>query len=102
VLEKAVDIASVPLTARAVSGQHVAHARIALVSSGEQPYAFLTFDLTDVTVASVRQVQHSDSLTEEVSLNFVRIAYTFVPQKADGSLGAPLTFCWDLAANRAC
>jgi type VI secretion system secreted protein Hcp len=102
VLEKRVDLATVPLTRAATLGTHIPHTRVQLVSTGAVPVAFLTYDLTDVSVASVRDVDRGDSLTEEVELNFARIATTFVPVKADGTPGAAITFCWDIPTARAC
>src|SRR5262249_37147296 len=52
VLEKRLDIATVPLTRAATLGTHIPHTRIQLVSTGTAPLTFMTYDLTDVTVAS--------------------------------------------------
>jgi type VI secretion system secreted protein Hcp len=103
VLEKRVDAASVPLTRLAVLGTHTAHARISEVGNvAGRSVTFLTYDLSNVTVASVRQVDRGDTLTEEVELNYARIAVTFVPVRADGTPGAPLTFCFDLVTATPC
>lgn len=102
VLEKNLDSATVPLTRAATVGTHIARTRIFVVSNGSRPLTVLTYDLSNVTVASVRDVDRGDSLTEEVELNFTRITVTFVPQKADGSAGAAITFCWDQATAQTC
>lgn len=102
VVEKQVDRASVPLAARATTGAHLRTVRITLLSTGARPIAFLTYDLSDARVVSIRQVKRGNTLTEEVAFDFSRIAYTFVPQNADGSPGASIPFCFDLLANRVC
>ena len=102
VVEKQVDRASVPLAARAATGAHIRTVRITLSSTGARPIAFLTYDLSDARVVSIRQVKHGTTLTEEVAFDFARIAYTFVPQNADGSPGASIQFCFDLLANQTC
>jgi type VI protein secretion system component Hcp len=103
VLEKKVDSASVPLIRLAVLGTHTLHTRISeVVTVNGKSITFLTYDLTNVTVASVRQVDRGDSLTEEIELNFARIAETFVPVHADGTTGPALTFCFDLATATPC
>jgi type VI protein secretion system component Hcp len=103
VFEKPVDRASVPLTANAITGRHIRTASIGVFTAGgTRPVQLLKYDLSDVVVFSVRQVQHGDSLTEEVALGFGRIAYEFTQIRPDGTPGAVIRFCWDIAANRAC
>lgn len=102
VLEKGVDRASVPLAGRALTGAHIATVRIAVFTGGAQPIRTMTYDLRDVTVLSVRQLQRGDSLTEEISLGFGRIAYEFIPTRPDGAPGASITFCFDIARNATC
>jgi type VI secretion system secreted protein Hcp len=102
VVEKRIDRASVPLVMTATTGRHIARVQISLFSTGSVPFRFLTYDLTNVLVASVRQVDRGDSLTEEVEFSFARIAVTFVPQRADGTPGAAITFCWDQPTQTAC
>ena len=102
VVEKQVDRSSVLLAAKAATGAPVKTVRITLLSTGAKPIAFLTYDLTDVRVVSIRQVKRGNTLTEEVAFDFSRIAYTFVPRNADGSAGASIRFCFDIQANRPC
>lgn len=102
VLEKGLDRASVPLTLFATTGRHIARARIMLFTGGSTPFNLMTYDLSNVLVASVRQVDRGDSLTEEVELNFARVTVTFVTQLADGRPGTAITFCWDLVSATAC
>jgi type VI secretion system Hcp family effector len=102
VVEKQVDRASVLLAARATTGAHIRTVRITLSSTGAAPIAFLTYDLSDARVVSIRQVKRGNTLTEEVAFDFTRIAYTFVPQNADGSAGPSIPYCFDILANRSC
>jgi len=102
VVEKQIDRASVRLAATAAKGGLIRTMRITLSSTGAKPIAFLTYDLTDVRVMSIRQVKRGNTLTEEVAFSFNRIAYTFVPQNADGSAGASIIFCFDLLRNETC
>jgi type VI secretion system secreted protein Hcp len=102
VVEKQVDRASVPLAAKAATGTRLSSVRITLSSTGASPIAFLTYDLADVRVVSIRQVKRGTTLTEEVAFDFTRITYTFVPQRADGSAGPAIQSCFDIAAGRTC
>lgn len=103
VVVKGVDRASVPLVQRAVTLQHIATVRVSVdlaVDGGST--TFLTYELTDVTVAAVRQARADGALTEEVEVAFGRITTRFVPRQPDGTPGAAITFCWDRTNNRAC
>lgn len=102
VVEKRVDKASPVLQLRAADGKHIASARLSVWAEGAKPRQFLTYDLSDVTVQSVRQVQRGDSLTEEVSLGYSRVKWAYTPVNANGTPGAAVTACWDLARNQSC
>jgi type VI protein secretion system component Hcp len=102
VVEKQIDRASVPLAARAITGTRIKTVRVVLSTTGSAPIRLLTYDLSDARVVSIRQVKRGNTLTEEVAFDFTRIAYTFVPQNADGSAGAAIGFCFDIAAGKTC
>jgi type VI protein secretion system component Hcp len=102
VVEKRVDRASVPLLARASTGTHIGSARLSVWTESGTPRQFLTYDLVDVTIQAVRQLQRGDSLTEEVALGFRRITWAFTPTNPDGSSGATIQACYDLAQRASC
>jgi type VI protein secretion system component Hcp len=58
--------------------------------------------LTNVLVTGIQTVANGDVPSELVTLNYTRIKTTYQTQKADGTLGTPVTFCWDQALNAAC
>jgi type VI protein secretion system component Hcp len=101
-MEKRVDRASVVLFARASTGTHIATVTLSVWTETGTPRQFLTYDLSDVVVSYVRQVQRTDSLTEEVALSFARITWRYVIQNPDGSNGATIVACWDRVRNVAC
>lgn len=102
VVEKQVDRASVPLAGKALTGAHLRTVRITLATTSAKPFTFLTYDLSDVRVVSIRQVKRGTTLTEEVAFDFTRIAYTYVPQNANGSAAPAIIFCYDFAVNATC
>jgi type VI protein secretion system component Hcp len=102
VVEKRIDRASVPLNQRAATGTHIATAKFSVWVESGTPREIASYELSDITVAYVRQVQRSDSLTEEAGFAFGRIAWAFTPVNPDGSAGATIRFCWDRARNAAC
>jgi type VI protein secretion system component Hcp len=102
VVEKRVDRASVLLLARASTGTRIPNARLSVWAESGTPRQILTYDLVDVTVVGVRQLQRGDSLTEEVALNFRRITWSFTVTNPDGSAGPTIVACWDIAQRVAC
>ena len=63
----------------------------------------MTIKLTDILVTGYRAKpdEDFDSIpTDQFSLNFAKIEYSYRPQNADGSLGAPVTATYDLKAAK--
>lgn len=102
IVEKRIDRASVPLLAHAAQGLHIPTARISVWSTTTPPRQIFSYDLTDVQVASVRQLQRGTSLTEEVALTFTRVTWTFAVQNPDGSAGPSIVSCFDIVRAAAC
>ncbi len=64
---------------------------------------FYTITLEDVLVSSYQSGGTAGSgliPTDQFSLNFTKIKYEYKPQKADGSLDAPVTTGWDVKTNK--
>lgn len=69
--------------------------------AGAQDY--ITIRLTDVIVTSVALADtavDAQPPVETVGLGFAKVEGGYRPQKADGSLGAPVEFKFDLKKNR--
>jgi type VI secretion system secreted protein Hcp len=94
------DSASPPLALDAASGATVPDATFAFRKAG--PVDFLTVALTNVLVTGVQTVANGDAPYELVTLNYTRINMSYKTQKADGTPGPSVTFCWDQALNAAC
>ena len=95
--------ASPQLFLACVEGRHIRTAVLTCRrAGGRDRREFLRYTLTDLLVASY---QTSGQAEEGVSVDQVSFAYAQVkveywPQKADGSLGAPIAAGWDLKTNR--
>jgi len=93
-----------PLLAKAVTtGAHLSTVTIWFTmssGSGERDIARLT--LTNVVVKSATLRFSPGGTSEVVTLLVRREALTYWPQKADGSLGLPVTWCWDFYSNVTC
>jgi type VI secretion system secreted protein Hcp len=95
------DTASPPLALDAASGATVPDATFSF-AKGIAPVDFLTVALTNVIVTGVQMVANADVPYELVTLNYTRIKMSYLTQKADGTAGTPVTFCWDQVAAAAC
>lgn len=92
VLSKYLDKATPQLGQYCTSGQQIKEVRIELVKGGEDSLNYMVYRLQNVTVASVRaQAKAGEYPTEEVTLRFASITWTYTPQQATGSPDAPIT-----------
>jgi type VI secretion system secreted protein Hcp len=96
--------ASPALFLACASGQHIKDATIAVRRAGDNKAQqdYLILKMTDVLVSSYQTAGSSggDRPTENVSMAFAKVEFTYKPQKPDGSLDAGITTGWDLKANK--
>ena len=99
---KRVDKASPLLMLAAASGQHFKSAVLTAQRPGQQPQELLTFKFADLMVSSyqIAAAVEQPLPADQVSFNFGQIEITYRPQRADGTLDAPVTVGWDVKANR--
>ncbi len=96
--------ASPKLFLACASGEHIKDAALSVRRSTETraPDDYLVIKMNDVLISSYQTggSGQDDRPTDEVSLNFAKIEFTYKPQKPDGSFDAPITEAWDLKANK--
>lgn len=93
-----VDKSSPVLAQKCATGDHIPSALLTIRKAGGKQQEYYIVKLTDILVSSV-QTSGSEAggpLSESVSLNFTKIEFDYKPQKADGSLDAPVKFGYDL------
>lgn len=98
----AVSVSTPALFLTCATGIHVKEATLSGVRSGGSGKGpeFARFELRDVRVASLELADDpEDAPSQQFSLEFARVQVTFIPQKASGGSGSPVTTGWDLAAN---
>jgi type VI secretion system secreted protein Hcp len=99
---KKVDKASANLMLACATGKHLKFATLSARKAGGKQEDYLILKLEDAMVSSyqVGGSAGSDIVPlEQVSINFAKIAYTYKPQKADGSLAGPVDGKYDFAAR---
>jgi type VI secretion system secreted protein Hcp len=94
--------ASVGLMKACAAGQHIKSATLSARKAGKGQQEYLTFKFHDVLVSSFQTSGSEEAVvpTDSVSLNFAKIEVSYKPQKADGSLGSPVEFRYDLKTNK--
>ena len=94
--------ASPRLMRACATGQHIKLATLSARKAGKGQQEYLTFKFHDVLVSSFQTGGSEDAVVpaDSVSFNFAKIEVEYKPQKADGSLGSPVEFRYDLKANK--
>jgi type VI secretion system secreted protein Hcp len=98
---KYVDSASANLMKKCGTGEHYKEALLVVRKAGGKPLEYIKIKMEQVMVTSVSTGGSGgeDRLTENVTLNFAKFNYEYVPQKADGSGGGAIPYGYDIAAN---
>lgn len=98
---KYVDKASPPLMLYCCNGKHLANAQLIVRKAGENPLEYIVIKLTDVMITAVSTGGSGgeDRLTENVTLNFAKVEFTYTPQDAKGGKGDPIPMGWNIAEN---
>jgi type VI secretion system secreted protein Hcp len=98
---KYVDKASNGLLRACSTGEALPTADLVVRKAGKKPLEYITIKMKNVLVTSVQTGGSGgeDRLTENVSLNFAEVEYTYTDQKPDGTAGNPMPFKFDIAKN---
>lgn len=99
---KYVDKGSPNLMLACAQGTHLDDATLVVrKAGGKAPVEYITIKMTEVMVTAVTTGGSGgeDRLTENVTLNFSEVLYTYKGQKKDGSEEAGIDFKFDIAAN---
>jgi type VI secretion system secreted protein Hcp len=117
---KRTDVSSPLLFLNCASGAHIKEANFVVRKAGGEQLEYLKIKLTDVLVSSYKplgalaaddweaspttdaSLVRSEALpTEQLSLNFAKIEFTYQPQGGDGKAqGGPIMAGWDVKANK--
>ena len=99
---KYVDKSSAALMKKCANGEHYKDATLVVRKAGGKPLEYIKIKMEGVIVSSVSTGGSGgeDRLTENVTLNFSKVNYTYVPQKEDGSGDATQDFGYDIASNK--
>lgn len=98
---KYVDSASHKLLLACCAGTHLKEATLVVRKAGDKPLEYIKLKLSDVIVTNISTGGSGgeDRLTENITLNFGKFEFEYVPQKADGSGEAAKTAGWKIPEN---
>jgi len=101
-ITKDVDKSSPILFQRCATGTHIKEGTLIARKAGERQHEFLIIKMNDILVTSYQPGGSGrDTLpTEQMSLNFAKFEYSYIPQKADGTPDAGLHFKYDIKGNK--
>ena len=96
--------ASPQLFLSTATGKHHKEAVLVVRKGGKEQAEYYKVTMSDVLISSYSAAgsQGGELPTEEVSLNFAKIEFSYTPQGADGRAGTPVTACYDLKSNKVC
>ncbi len=98
-----VNKASPELMLACAEGRHIKSATLIARKAGKDQQEFLTVKMENLLCSSFQTggTAHSDIVaTDQITLNFAKIEFSYKPQKADGTLDAAVKTGWDVKANK--
>lgn len=101
-LTKFVDKSSTNLLRKCCNGAHLDEAILTVRKAGETPVDYVVITMSPVLVTSVSTGGSGgeDRLTENVTLNFAKVKFSYTPQKKDGSADAAIDLTWNIETNK--
>ena len=84
------------------NGKHLKTALLTVRKAGGTALEYIKITLSDIIVTSVSTGGSGgqDMLTENITLNFGKVKFEYVPQTATGTGDASIPVGWDIAANK--
>lgn len=100
-ISKYIDKASCDLMYHCASGKHIAKGTLTVRKAGDKPleYLIIKFDKLLVSSVSTGGSGGEERLTENVTLNFAKVAVEYKIQDEKGAGKDGGTYTWDIAAN---
>jgi type VI secretion system secreted protein Hcp len=100
---KYIDASTNALMIALAKGTHIPEASLLVRKAGEGQKRYIQMTMKEVLVTSISTGGSGgeDRLTENVTLNFAHVKFSYVQQKSDGTLAADKDFAWDIAGNAA-
>jgi type VI secretion system secreted protein Hcp len=95
--------ASPALFVNCATGSHIKKAQLTCRKAGGDQQEYLKVYFEDLIVSSYQtggSAADKESTRDQIAFNFSTIKFEYAQQKADGSLGSPVIFGYDIKANK--
>lgn len=101
-ITKYMDSSSPALRLLVANGQNIDTATLIVRKSGQNQLEYFRIDLKNIIVTSVSAGGSGgeDRLTENVSLNFSEVTWTYTPSDTNGNALTPISVGWNIAENK--
>ena len=100
---KNLDKASVPIQLAALQGTLIPTGELILRRPGGQQQEFFTVEFENLGVSGVQLDMDASAVPQEVvTFVYAKIKVSYRPQKEDGTLEPPVSFCFDVNTNTTC
>jgi type VI secretion system secreted protein Hcp len=97
-----VNRASPSLFQSCATGKHIPTGTLSVRRSGKEQAEYLKFKFTDLLITGYQESANveEDAPLDVVRFNYAKIEMTYSPQKADGTLDAPVTGAFDFKSGK--
>lgn len=84
------------------TGQHIKEAKLVCRKAGGDQQEYMSIKFSDLLVSSYQTGGSQGEVipVDQIGFNFSKIEFEYKPQKADGSLDAPIKTGYDLKLNK--
>ena len=98
---KYVDASSNALMTALAKGSHIPKVDLLVRKAGEGQQKYISISMEEVLVTSVSTGGSGgeDRLTENVTLNFAKVKFSYAKQDSKGGVAADQDFAWNIAEN---
>ncbi|MCF4009171.1 Hcp family type VI secretion system effector [Rheinheimera sp. UJ63] len=99
---KWLDSASPALRLSVANGQHIPTATLTVRRAGANPSQYFKIEMKNIIVTSVSSGGSGgdDRLTENITLNFAEVTWTYYPIDEGGNPKPPISVGWNIAENK--
>lgn len=100
-ITKYIDKASPTLMLAVMTGKHFKEATLMVRKAGETPLTYVKILMESLIITSVSTGGSGgeDRLTENITLNFGKVSFVYVPQLAEGTGDAEIEIIYNIAEN---
>jgi type VI secretion system secreted protein Hcp len=100
-ITKYVDKATPVLWKHVCTGTHIKQAILVVRKAGGTPLEYIKLTMSDIIVSSLSTGGSGgeDRLTENLTINFAKFKFEYVPQKPDGTGAPAIPATWNIAKN---